>query len=311
MGFSFMRQIRQRTMQNRLINGLNTLRFGLTEPIMLQYARARYEHLYATQLEEDPLVSVYIPTYNRAKLLMERAVPSVLAQTYKNLELVIVGDHCTDNTAELVAKIDDPRVRFYNLPKRGYRYPPSVENHWLAGPVVPANQALQMVRGKWIARVDDDDTWTAEHVEALLRFAQQNDWEFVSAQHIEERFGQQRMLDGVRARDPYYTRRALPEQDVSPKIGGVSTWLYRAYLKFFKFNLHCWRKEWNRVNDIDFSLRIFSAGVRMGFLDQVVAYVLPRPGEATIGLEAYRLTEQAKLKHFGFNDSSSSKTSPG
>lgn len=66
----------------------------------------------------EPLISVIIPTYNRSKLLTERAIPSVLAQSYKNFELIVVGDHCTDDTEQCFKKIDDSRVKFVNLPIR-------------------------------------------------------------------------------------------------------------------------------------------------------------------------------------------------
>lgn len=290
---------RKQTIPDRLISMVNSTRFALTEPLKLRIARARYEHFYK-DLTDNPLVSVYTPTYNRGEILIERALSSVLNQIYKNLEYIIIGDHCTDNTEELVSQIDDPRIRFYNLPKRERRYPVNVENHWLAGPVVPANKALELVQGKWIARVDDDDTLVPEHIETLLRFAQKENYEFVSAQYVEERRGKKVIVDGIKARDPYYTHRPIDENDDSPKIGGTSTWLYRSYLSFLKYNINCWRKKWNRVNDAEFSQRIFKAGVRMGFIDKVLAYVLPRPGEATVGLEAYILTEKEKLKHFKF-----------
>jgi glycosyltransferase involved in cell wall biosynthesis len=238
--------------------------------------RAKEGYLY-TNPNEDPLISVYTPTYNRANLLIERAVDSVLKQTYKNFEYIIIGDHCTDNTEDLVTKIGDQRIRFYNIPKRGYRYPPTAENHWLAGPVVAANTALRFVRGKWIARLDDDDIWTPDHLEVLLRFAQKGNYEFVSACYIAERYGKRYIVD---------------VKQEKPRIGGTQTWLYRSYLRFFRYNINCWRKSWNRVNDTDLQDRMFRAGVRMGFLDRVVAYVLPRPGEETIGLEAYKIAEQ-------------------
>ena len=196
----------------------------------------------------------------------------MLEQTYKNFEFIIIGDHCTDNTEELISKIDDPRIRFYNIPKRGQRYPDEVENHWLAGPVVAANVALGMAKGKWIARIDDDDTWTPDHIELLLRYAQKNNYEFVSGAYLAERHGKQ-FIENVK--------------DDNPRIGGTQTWLYRSYLKFFKYNINCWRKSWNRVNDIDLQVRMHNAGVNIGFLDKVVAHVLPRPGEETIGLDAY------------------------
>jgi len=271
-------------LQDRLISGFNSCRYAIMEPLKLRIARAGYEHLY-TDPEENPLISVYIPTYNRGQLLVERALPSVLSQTYRNFELIIVGDHCTDSTEELLSQIDEPRVRFHNLPKRERRYPDDVETHWLAGPVVPANKALELVQGKWIARLDDDDVWTPDHLESLLRFAQEGHYEFVSASYIAERYGKRIVVD---------------VKNNHPRIGGTQTWLYRSYLRFFKYNINCWRKSWNRVNDIDLQYRMFNAGVRMGFLDKVVAYVLPRPGEVTVGLEAYKLTEEEKLAHFRF-----------
>lgn len=290
----------KRDIKNRLISFSNNLQFTLKEPISLRIARMRYEQFYKNSFE-NPLVSVCVPTYNRAQLLIERAVTSVLAQTYKNLELIVVGDHCTDNTVDLISTIKDPRLRFFNLPNRKRNYPQSVENHWLVGGAVPANKAMELARGLWIARVDDDDTWSPDHIETLLRFAQKHDYEFVSALYVEERFGEKKVIDGVRAKDPYYTKKKFDPKDTSPKIGGVSTWLYRSYLSFMKYNVDCWRKSWNRVWDVDLSQRIYHAGARMGFLDHEVAYVFPRPGEQTVGLEAYKLTEEEKMKQYKFD----------
>ena len=274
---------RQRAIIDKIICSYNALRYLLTEPIKLNIARLKYQNSYKG--EQNPLISVYTPTYNRGDLLIQRALPSVLAQTYKNFEYIIVGDCCTDNTEELVSKFKDSRIKFYNLPTRGYRYPPTAENHWLAGPVKAANAALRLVRGKWIARIDDDDIWTPDHLETLLNFAREHNYEFVSAAYIAERYGQKIIVN---------------VENEKPRIGGTQTWLYRSYLKFFKYNINCWRKSWNRVNDTDLQDRIYKAGVRMGFLDKVVAYILPRPGEQTIGLAAYKETEQDKVEHFKF-----------
>ncbi len=282
--------------KNKLISGFNSLRYNITEPLKLRIARARYEHLYK-EFEENPLVSVYIPTYNRGEILIERAIPSVLNQTYKNLELIIIGDYCTDNTEELIYKINDSRIKFYNLPKRKKRYPESVENHWLAGPVVPANKALKLVRDKWIARIDDDDIWELDHIETSFRFAQENNYEFVSAKNIQERHGKKIVVDGPIAHSSYFGYKYEKE---SPRLGATSTWLYRSYLRFFKYNINCWRKSWNRVNDIDLVCRMYNAGVRMGHIPKVMVNILPRPGEVTVGSEAYKLSEEDKLKHYSF-----------
>jgi glycosyltransferase involved in cell wall biosynthesis len=258
-------------------------KYSLTEPISLRLNRL----LSSSAPLHLPKISICIPTYNRGQILIERALKSVISQTYKNIEIVIVGDCCTDNTESLVRTLNDSRIFFYNLPNRNKNYPITPENNWLAGPVTPLNKCLEVATGKWIARIDDDDTWSDDHLEKLLFYAIQGNYEFVSALYEEERHGKISIIDGVHALDEYYTRKKIKGYAFSPKIGGVSTWLYKSYLRSMKYNQNCWRKRWNRVNDIDLSLRMYNSGVRMGFLNEVLAYVKPRPGENTVGLDAY------------------------
>jgi len=272
----------KRRLRDIVISSAKSFCYSSTEPFKLIINRFLFGRQYFDK-EENPLVTVYCPTYNRAELLMERAVKSVLSQSYKNFEFIIVGDCCTDDTQKLVSAIPDLRVRFYNLPKKSAGYPLNAEGRWFAGPVKAANQALRMVKGKWIARIDDDDIWTKDHIEVSLKFAQENDCEFVSAAYIEERYGKRRIENA---------------KNDNPRIGGTQTWLYRSYLKFFKYNIDCWRKSWNRVNDIDISKRMFYAGVKMRFFDRVTGYILPRPGEKTIGIDAYKEAETEGFKNY-------------
>ncbi len=272
------------SLADKAISGARAFWYAVSEPALLAAAREVHGWRYADP-EARPLISVYVPTYNRAELLLARAVPSVLAQTYRNFEFIILGDCCTDDTAARVAAVGDPRIRFHNLPARGYRYPPTAENHWFAGPVVAANAALRLVRGDWIARIDDDDLWTPDHLEVLLAHAQAHDLEFVSAAYERERDGLREVVDC---------------RGEMPRIGGTQTWLYRSYLSLFRYNIDCWRKAWNRVNDTDIQDRMWKAGVRMGFLDRVVAQILPRPGDTTIGLQAYLRRQDEMQEHFRF-----------
>ena len=223
----------------------------------------------------DPLVSVLIPTHNRIDLLLSRALPSVLSQTYPNLEIIVAAHGCTDGTFYRAAV--DTRVISLDVP-RCKTYPSTAENHWLAGPVVPLNTALKRCTGEWIARIDDDDVWMPDHIERLLRFAQAGKYEFVSS--------------------AYRTHEKVVGAEDG--IGGTQTWLYRSYLKFMKYNPDCWRKSWNRVNDMDLAERFRKAGVWTGYLDEVTAEVLPRPGEKTVGLKAYREDAEAKERALAF-----------
>ena len=121
-------------------------------------------------IPERPLVTVTVSTYNRARLLTERCIPSILQQTYDKLELVVVGDHCTDDTAEAVARIDDPRLRFFNLPERPV-YPTDPERRWMVAGTCATNQAYSMANGDFVTHLDDDDAYLPDRIEKLVAFA--------------------------------------------------------------------------------------------------------------------------------------------
>ena len=119
---------------------------------------------------ERPLVSVAVATYNRAEVLTRRCIPSVLGQTYENLELIVVGDHCTDGTEEAVSRIDDPRLKFVNLPEKSV-YPEDPRRRWMVAGTPPTNEAFSMARGDYITQLDDDDEYLPERLEKLVAFA--------------------------------------------------------------------------------------------------------------------------------------------
>lgn len=127
-------------------------------------AGAAYERAY---LNADPLVSVVIPTYDNHELLRERAIPSVLAQTHQNVEIVVVGDAASEQARIAVESFGDPRITFFNLPYRG-PYPADPEARWLVAGVPPYNEAVRRARGLWIAPLDDDDAFRPHHIERLL-----------------------------------------------------------------------------------------------------------------------------------------------
>ncbi len=65
-------------------------------------------------MKETPQIDIIIPTYNREKTI-ERAVRSVLGQTYDNIKVIIVDDGSTDGTEQIINSIEDSRIRYYKL----------------------------------------------------------------------------------------------------------------------------------------------------------------------------------------------------
>lgn len=104
----------------------------------------------------DPLVTVYIPTYNRVSLL-KRAVDSVRYQTYKNIEIIIVDDVSTDDTHDYLKEIStiDLRVKYYLKEKN-------------SGACTSRNIAIEMANGEYITGLDDDDYFLADRIEKFL-----------------------------------------------------------------------------------------------------------------------------------------------
>lgn len=193
----------------------------------------------SAEVPTEPLVSICIPTYNRGRLLAERAVASVLAQSYRRIEVVVVGDACTDDTPSRMASIRDARVRFINLPERG-RYPDDPELRWMVAGTAPINEALRQAKGDYVTHLDDDDEYLPNRIERLVAFAQETRCDFVW--------------------HPFW-------QEVEPNVWAIneaprlalgfattSSTFYRSWFKRIEWDINAWRLrepgDWNRMRKI-------------------------------------------------------------
>ena len=113
---------------------------------------------------EAGLVSIIMPSYNTAPYIKE-TILSVLSQTYKNWELLIVDDCSSDSTDEILAEIHDTRIKYF-------------KNKRNVGAAMSRNLALREARGQWIAFLDSDDIWLPEKLEKQIRFMVTNGYSF-------------------------------------------------------------------------------------------------------------------------------------
>ena len=105
-------------------------------------------------MDNIPLVSVIIPVYN-CENTIERAVTSVLNQTFRDFELIIVDDGSTDGTKEELNKITDPRIRV-------------IDHERNLGAAAARNTGMRHARGKYIALLDSDDEWLVKKLDLQL-----------------------------------------------------------------------------------------------------------------------------------------------
>ena len=101
-----------------------------------------------------PLVSIVIPTYNRAHYL-GRALQSVLDQTYTHWEAIVIDDHSTDNTDEVMESFTDQRITYLKIHN----------NNVIAA---SRNSGIRVAKGKWIAFLDSDDWWKTDKLQACF-----------------------------------------------------------------------------------------------------------------------------------------------
>jgi len=106
-------------------------------------------------------VSVIIPTRNRLALL-KRAINSVLAQTFKDLEIIVVDDCSTDETGEYLRNEKIPNLNYIRLEQK-------------SGGAVARNCGIKEAKGKYIAFLDDDDEWLPDKLQKQIKCIEQNE----------------------------------------------------------------------------------------------------------------------------------------
>jgi hypothetical protein len=214
-------------------------------------AAADYERAY----HGDPVISVRVATYNLGGVLIERAISSLLRQSYGRWECLVVGDALTDDTEERIAALKDSRIRFLNLSVRG-PYPDDPRARWFVAGTAPMNAGAAAATGGWIAALDHDDEWHDDHLEVLLREAQRTKAEIV--------YGRIRVLNTETGE--------VGEMGAWPPVSGQFGFLgslYHRGLNRIPYDLNA--RFADEPGDWNLARRLWEMGVRFQFLDRVVA----------------------------------------
>ena len=111
------------------------------------------------------LVSIIMPSWNTENYIA-KSIQSVIDQTYKNWELIIVDDCSSDHTDEIVASFQDERIIY-------------LKNEQNRGAALTRNKALREAQGEWIAFLDSDDLWEPQKLEYQIRFMKKNNLIFL------------------------------------------------------------------------------------------------------------------------------------
>ena len=204
------------------------------------------------QTSKQPVVSVVIPTYNRAELVL-RAINSVLGQTYQNLEIVVVDDYSQDNTEEVVTAIKDKRINYHRHDSN-------------QGGSAARNTGIEQARGQYIAFLDSDDVWLSQKLELQLAIATQTQNPVVSYTKFQK-------SDRV-----FYQPSILPKRGKKPtesvadylwlRGGEVLTSTLLVSCSLAKY--HLFQTGLPKHQDLDFVLRLGYSNAEFIFIPQVL-----------------------------------------
>lgn len=107
-------------------------------------------------MRKEELVSIIMPCYNAGNYI-KASIDSVISQTYKNFELIIVDDLSSDDSVSIIGNFDDDRINLIRLSENG-------------GAGVSRNKGIEAARGRFIAFLDSDDLWRPNKLEVQIKF---------------------------------------------------------------------------------------------------------------------------------------------
>ncbi|OGI02819.1 MAG: hypothetical protein A2Y25_03245 [Candidatus Melainabacteria bacterium GWF2_37_15] len=144
-----------------------------------------------------PLISVCMPSYNHERFIRE-AIESVLNQTYKNFELIIVDDCSTDNAVNIIKSYNDPRIRFY-------------QNESNLKGLKTTNAAVSMAKGDFIAILHSDDKYDHHFLEEIVKAYNKYPYNKV---FIAGQYKQDHLLGHLTSDFPFNTEGIIPRKEV-------------------------------------------------------------------------------------------------
>lgn len=113
---------------------------------------------------KDDLISIIIPVYNAEKFLDE-TINTVLNQTYKNFELILVNDGSKDKSVDVIKKYNDKRIKL-------------IDNKNNKGAALSRNDGIRKAKGRYICFLDADDLWNKEKLEKQINFMKEKECAF-------------------------------------------------------------------------------------------------------------------------------------
>jgi hypothetical protein len=199
---------------------------------------------------DTPWVSVIVATYNWSSAL-QLALQSIAQQDFSDFEVLVVGDACTDDSAQVVAALDDHRFRWHNLARNG-------GNQW-----GPNNAGLAIAQGRYVAYLGHDDLWWPTHLRSVVDTAERTGADVVAAGAL---------IYGPRESGIVSATGVFPHGEYRPRyFFPPSSTLHRRELAERIGGWHAPQRAQTAV-DVDFLARCHAAGARFSATQEITVF---------------------------------------
>lgn len=233
-------------------------------------------------MNTSPLVSIVIPTYNHASML-QRALATVVEQTYQNWNAIVVNNFSTDNTLEVVAAFNDPRIQCVNF-----------RNNGVIG--ASRNEGIALATGTYVAFLDSDDTWFPTKLEKCVELLESGSDLVCHAEYWIDESGKSRLVT-------YGPSQAATHHNLIYKGNRISTSatvVRAALLKEVRgFDV---APELISTEDYDLWIRLAAKSDKFAFISEPLGEYHRHDNNVSANIEKHLAAELALLaKHFSTN----------
>ena len=233
-------------------------------------------------MNNSPLVSIVIPTYNHAPML-QRALATVVEQTYQNWNAIVVNNFSTDNTLEVVAAFNDPRIQCVNF-----------RNNGVIG--ASRNEGIALATGKYVAFLDSDDTWFPTKLEQCIEILESGSDLVCHAEYWIDKSGKSRLV-------AYGPSEAATHHNLIYKGNRISTSATVVRTALLK-EVHGFdvAAELISTEDYDLWIRLAAKSDKFAFVSEPLGEYHRHDNNVSANIEKHLAAELALLeKHFSAN----------
>ena len=233
-------------------------------------------------MNNSPLVSIVIPTYNHAPML-QRALATVVEQTHQNWNAIVVNNFSTDNTLEVVAAFNDPRIQCVNF-----------RNNGVIG--ASRNEGIALATGKYVAFLDSDDTWFSTKLEKCVEILESGSDLVCHAEYWIDESGKSRLV-------AYGPSEAATHHNLIYKGNRISTsaTVVRTAL-LIEVNGFDVAPELISTEDYDLWIRLAAKSDKFAFISEPLGEYHRHDNNVSANIEKHLAAELALLeKHFSAN----------